>query len=144
MKVFYIDKPYVSSGLKRTYHKKLEVFEGEAEVYDTNVPGKWLSIKQVVYVYTYRKSKGWVRKNNTTRIHHYFQTKDIATNVSMSDKAVYTTFEAAAASKLLLIQRMSREYEANIKKLQELYNRNVPATQHLLDEFLEEYPDIFI
>ena len=29
MRVYFIDPPTVSSGLRRTYHKKLEVYSGE-------------------------------------------------------------------------------------------------------------------
>lgn len=144
MRVYFIKAPYVSSGLKRSYNKQLEVYSGVRE-----------SGKDVVYsdtVYKYHKGKNaWVEKPCTGK--HYVRIHDEkrqvvsnmpSLNIMQQQSIVFVSLELAKASKLLLIQYMAKQYEDELVRLKELFTKNVPDVEPMLVEFKEDYPEYFI
>ena len=148
MKVFLIERPYVSSGLKRTYHKKLEVFECMAVKSDASKYAReGYYVDSIQYLHAYHQKKGWVKKPYTkssvnssimTRYSTIFPTTD--TNRSV----LYSTLEAAQVSKLLQIKNMENEYKKVIKELEDTFARNIPAYKEPLNHLLEQHPNLFL
>lgn len=141
LKVFLIEHPCVSAGLKRTYFKKLEVFEGTA----TERGGGMYVLDSVQFCYKYTPKKGWVKRphtrfpGNITRSH-----LNLFSTANTSHVGFYTTLEAAQVSKLLLVRRMEEEYRKAIKELEDTFARNVPAYKEPLNQLLDQHPDLFI
>jgi len=144
MHVFVIERPYVSSGLKRTYHKKLEVFECTAVETSVAHPfAGWWCIDNIECVYTYHPKKGWLEKACTKYpgdIDHF----TIIHHTPHLNGVVYATIEAAQVAKLLMIKRMVETYKASIKELEACCARNVPAYKDPLNQLLDQHPDLFL
>jgi len=142
---FYIERPYTSSGLRRTYFKKLEVYYGEIKEIE-RYNRSYYTWARTISVFVYNNKKGcWIEKPTKK----YFsvsipKNKLLETTSRRSEECFYTSLEAACVSKLLLIQRMGDVYKKELQELQELYDRNVPDVQKPLDALLDEHPDLFI
>jgi len=150
MRVFVIERPYMSSGLKRTYHKKLEVFECTAveskATRDRPFAGGW-RIDSIECLHTYHPKKGWVKKLYTKSSPTNSSTTKYSTICPTADtnsSVFYSTLEAAQVSKLLLIKRMENEYKTAIKELEGTFARNIPAYKDPLNQLLDQHPDLFL
>jgi hypothetical protein len=147
MTYYLIECPYVSSGLKRTYYKKLEVLAGELTP-SANSRNTYSTFK-VTAVHTYKKGK-WVEKSGTRAISRYVGTGSIhsdlnfTTNSYSQNDKVFTSLELAKAAKLLAIQNMGVVYSKELVRLQELFDRNVPDISVPLAELYTEYPEYFL
>lgn len=147
MMVYAIQQPEVSSGLKRTYHKKLEVFECKANK-EKSTEVFLIADIQAGYTYSAAK-KQWIRKpikhNGGVRCPRERIHTTSTTTASYYDKYVlFTTLEAAQVSKLLMIQQMAKKYNKELEELKALFKRNVPNVEEPMNQLLEEYPDLFI
>jgi hypothetical protein len=147
MNVYYIDRPSVSNGLKRTYHKKLEVYYGALE----NLVARAYNNTQIyisfransVYIYNQKKNI-WVQKKSTKFLSIHLPVDRIFETAEVNKPGVYTTLEAACVAKLILIERMAEEYKKELKKLQETFKRNVPNVEQPFNQLLETHPDLFV
>lgn len=146
MTVYVIKRPEVSSGLKRTYHKNLEVIECKGR---SGKEKPHIVIEQVCAIHKYSPAKkAWIRKAIGTQSNSFYSpelhtTPITALNARHGD-LVFTTLEAAQVTKLILIERLKKTYEAELAQLRELFKRNVPNVQEPMDQLLEEHPDLFI
>lgn len=141
MRVYYIEKPYLSKGLKRSYKKKLEVFSGEV------IEGKYYPTLAIDCVYKYNdKKKEWVKQSCGMSI-RYIENAHRTSLPSVSQISSHTTFatlELAQAAKLLAIEKMSQTYKENLRQIQELFERNVPDVKELISEMSNDYPEYFV
>ena len=151
MIVFYIQYPYVSAGLRRTYNKKLEVFEIEVEKITRNSPqGEQVYYQHIethwVHAYNNKKAQ-WIKKPSKKHFYMNILEECLTSTADITGTTqdhLYTTLEAAIAAKLMLIQRMAITYKKELVTIQELLDRNVPDVQKPLDILLDEHPDLFI
>lgn len=146
MRIYWIDAPSVSSGLKRTYHKKLEVYSGT-----TSEDGKWADSDTL-----YRVLRGkWcdkAHKGSTFRLPYMYRQdkrnieahETMPTLQEMNAGCAYATLEMAQAAKMILIQHMTKTYEAELVRLRELLKKNVPDIEKPLAVLKEDYPEYFI
>lgn len=115
MRVYYIEKPYMSKGLKRSYKKKLEVFSGEV------IEGPYYAQIKVDSIYKYHnKKKEWIKSPYNTTV-RYVENALKTSLPSISHIGSYTTFatlELAKAAKLLAIEKMAQEYKEKLKEIQ--------------------------
>lgn len=141
MRGFFIDVPYVSSGLRRTYKKRLEVYEGDVDV----VKGERITVKADT-IHKYTKAKGWVKKSyNGYEYRSAIQMVHSLPSVNnIHDSTIYVTLELAQAAKLLKIKEMAVKYEAELKDLHNLFKRNVPDVTKAVEELGAEYPELFV
>jgi len=139
MRLYFIDVPYVSSGLKRTYHKKLEVFSGE---YDKNAANYSVVIDTI---YKFKKGE-WVKSSYTQyrEFNMYIQTYIHSSMVTLQGNFAFTSPELAQAAKLMLIQKMGITYKKKLKELEELFSRNVPNIDKPLQLLKKDYPEYFV
>ena len=147
MNVYYIEYPEVSAGLKRTYHKKLEVFYGAFSCPRTNSYSQeeYYTVFKTASVYNYNTKKNtWVQKPTTQTFSCRININNIFDTAETSRVGVYSNLEAACVSKILLVEHMAEEYKKALKELQELFTRNVPDVQQPLNQLLETHPDLFV
>ncbi len=143
--VFVIDRPYVSEGLRRTYFKKLEVYECTAKA-ETAWWGEEIRIVKTNFLHSYTPKKGWIKRarkqgpRDFTQVH-----KDrVVSTVNTHDRVFYTTLEAAQISKLLLIKQMEEKYLKALQELQDMFKRNVPDYKTPMSDLLNQYPELFL
>jgi hypothetical protein len=140
----------VSSGLKRTYHKKLEIFECTAVEANTSIYAyaqKGYYVNSIQYVHAYHPKKGWVKKPYTkSSLNSSAMTRysTICHTTNTSQNVLYSTLKAAQVSKLLLIKSMENKYKKAIKELEDTFARNVPAYKEPLNHLLDQHPDLFL
>ena len=147
MNVYYIEYPEVSSGLRRTYYKKLEVFYGELLSPRTNSYSQeeYYTEFKASSMYSYNAKKNtWVQKPTNRTFTCRINTNKIFDTAETSRAGAYNNLEAACVSKILLIEHMAEEYKKALKELQELFTRNVPDVQQPLNQLLETHPDLFV
>ena len=143
MRIYWIDIPYASSGLRRTYRKNLEVFSG--------IPNEGTLQADTICKYMPNK-KCWVEKTTTnSKFSMYIGSGPIVhssmpTIQSMRryDALMFTTVELAQAAKLILVEVMAKAYQKELEDLQELFDRNVPKVGEPLKALKEDYPEYFI
>lgn len=141
MIVYTIEIPSVSSGLRRTYFKKLEVFKGtlENERFTADRVYRYNGVKNA-----------WVDKefNSTSaskRIYNNHVYNSMPPLSYMRNGGIgFTTLELAQAAKLLLIEDMGRSYQKELDRLKDLFERNVPDVKAPLSTIKEEYPEYFL
>lgn len=142
--IYMIEIPSVSNGLKRTYHKKLEVFEKVYLGYNENGFPKYQTVKEHVY----NKRNGWIeRKSNgyaeivRNPINHNLMQK-----ASSYTKVLYfSDLEAAKSTKILLINDMKKKkYEEELSDLRKRMEKNVLDVVDLVEEVKEKYPEDFV
>lgn len=147
MSVFYIQRPEASSGLKRTYHKKLEVFYGEmgAAITNSYTGHNRVNSFYATSVYRYNgKTKSWIEKPHVETFFGTYQAENVFSTPETRKIGFYTTLEAACLAKLLLIQEMEKKYKKALNDLEALFKRNVPDINKPLDQLLDKHPDLFI
>ena len=148
MKVFLIKRPYVSAGLKRTHHKKLEVFECTAVKADASkYTREGHYVDSIQYLHAYHPKKGWVKKpytRSSTNSSSMARYSTICPTTNTSCSVLYSTLEAAQVSKLLLIKCMEDQYKKAIKELEDTFARNIPAYKDPLNQLLDQHPDLFL
>jgi len=133
--MFLIKQPYASSGLKVTYNKTLEVYEGI------------LNNRHFVATSKHtKKGKVWKEQKITTTNCFYQSVVATLANLSYhhSYSLVFSTFDEAYLAKCLLIERMRKDYLLAITQLQEKLNRNVPNIDIDLTNLSSRYPEYFI
>jgi hypothetical protein len=139
MRHFLIQYLYVSSGLKRTYHKKLEVFGGVLN--GTNFIADTL--------HSYKKGV-WVEKPIKNPDICHVGPNEIRSDITGLEKnrwnsdLVFTSLDLAKAAKLITIQKLGVVYAEELVRLRELYDRNVPDIKAPLAEMYAEYPEYFV
>lgn len=140
MRVYFIKCPHVSSGLRKSYNKQLEVYSGE-------INKGWVYPDKM---YQFNNKKGWVEKTprlkEGRRIHSRNETpvEMLPKLVEMHEDTLYATLDLAATAKFLLIQRMTKAYEDEIEELRKLFKKNVPNVDKPLEKIREDYPEYFI
>lgn len=139
MRVYFIDPPSVSNGLRRTYHKKLEVYSGELQKDRVHADKiyKYLRGKWVEKPFNGSESR-WVRNQDS------IYTTMPPINYMASSYSVFTSLEMAQAAKMILIQRMAKQYEEELERLREALSKNVPDVEKPLQELKDQYPEYFI
>jgi hypothetical protein len=143
MRVYWIDIPSVSKGLKRTYNKKLEVYSGIL-----NSDGQNHINSDKIYRYT---SKGWKETPNTSGIRfiggreRYLEINVPQTTIpsinNMRRNLIYSSLEMAQVAKIILIEDMKRTYEQELEDLRTRMVKNIPKTDKPLKELKDEYPE---
>lgn len=137
MMIYCIERPYVSSGLRKTYKKNLEVFSGEL----INCTGNTYKA-DLTTIHYWNKDK-WYEKPNkkpravTTKLENI---KDIPS----LDSTNFSSLDAAKISKLLAIKNMEKAYIEELEALKALFERNVPDVSKPLEELRELYPEHFV
>lgn len=141
MRLFFIDIPEVSKGLRRTYYKNLEVFAGSLDEETDKV------VADTVYKYNSKKDE-WVEKPFNRYEYRYVDLGAAQDQMPPLDKmkhnTIYTSLELAQAAKLILVEDMARTYEAALRELQEQFDRNVPNVSKPLQALKDQYPEYFI
>lgn len=145
---FYIDRPTISSGFRKTYHKKLEVLEIEEVKHSGTIANLTRHFK-VIAVHKYSaRAKDWVKKetkaNKKVTVYERNIASDVESLTSAADKCVFKDLNTAIAMKLFLIQTLKKTYDYKIKQLQELAERNIPDVTALVQEMKDTYPEIYI
>ena len=146
MRVYFIDIPEVSSGLRRTYHKKLEVYSGELKEC-TNRYGYVSNIAYADTIYKYQAKKGWVEKpyNSKSKVVSDKNIHSTMPNISsIGSDTGFTSLELAQAAKMLLINDMREQYERQLVELKEMLARNVPDVSDAVNELKAEHPELFL
>ena len=143
MRVYWIDVPYVSSGLKRTYQKRLEVHSGIQEGNDIKTDtlhkilrGKWVekpSTESAPYLHGYQGQQRSVPHVIMPALEEMRKTS-----------STYATLEMAQAAKMILLQDMTKKYELALDRLRELLRKNVPNIEAPLAVLKADYPEYFI
>lgn len=139
-KAFMILQPAVSKGFKRTYHKKIEVYECELDI----------------AIDRYYKKKKHLFKNNKWEISDLNKRTDSMRIIVRGDlytesssgsggtEFYFESFELAYISKVLMIQNMGETYLKNLEELKEQYKRNVPNVNNHLDIIKDKYSEYMI
>lgn len=147
MILYLIKQPSISSGLRRSYNKQLEVLEccTNVNTSDENV----MYLDKVIAIHKYHAGKKqWIRKPSSKSIQARCIRQHIHTTTCTTplytEYVMFTTVEAAQASKLILIEQLKNTYEKEIERLQTLFKRNVPNIDEPMNQLLETHPDLFI
>ena len=146
MRIYWIDVPSVSSGLRRTYHKKLEVYSGvkgdeqgctRSDTLYKILRGKWTdkghTKAEFTMPYDY-KTRTYINKVHTA----------MPTLSLMRQGCAYANLEMAQAAKMILLEDMKRTYERELDNLRDMLKRNVPDIKKPLAELKEAFPEYFI
>lgn len=140
MAIYAIKPPYISNGLKRSYNKQIEVFEYSDKIDESN---RHEYIRRFFY-----KNGKWETDHKSTRapyirkgVHIY---DEIIMHHTNGNYECFSELEMAQASKFILIERMAKEYEREIKHLHELFKRNVPDVSDEIQQIKKVYPELFI
>jgi hypothetical protein len=136
-RLYYIKTPHVSSGLKTTYNKQLEVFSGYLE-------GKFCHADKI---FLYKKGE-WVEKpsNKSDKFFIMYSDLECLKQIGQYGGTIlfFDSLDLAIAAKLLLIQKMESVYMKEIKKITETFKRNVPDVEKPLEEMKLKIPEFFI
>ena len=148
MRAYWIDVPYVSSGLRRSYMKKLEVYSGEVAEDGYSVKpdkiyrflrGKWVDKGEFLGACVYSNYNHQNRTKLAIKVHNVMPTIAV-----MKSGCVYSSLEMAQAAKMILIQEMERQYEVELDRIRELVKKNIPDINKPLAVLKEDYPEYFI
>ena len=146
MRIYWIDVPTVSSGLRRTYHKKLEVYSGvqegsggctRSDTLYRILRGEWVDKKHSTSEFSMPFDYSTRKYNN--EIH-----KSMPQLSLMRRGCAYATLEMAQAAKMILIEDMKRKYEAELDNLRDMLKKNVPNIEKPLAVLKADYPEYFI
>ena len=138
--VYAIRRPGISNGLKRTYHKKLEVFKGICNEPTSTRPYRCNEL--FVYEEGEYKIKRCIQLSLYKPKHVHSEIPDFST--LNTEYLFFHDLEMAFLCKCLLVKELGKSYEAEIQKLQDMFKRNVPDVSGHLDRFKKEMPELFI
>jgi hypothetical protein len=132
--VFFIKRPYVSNGLRRTFFKKIEIME--AKPLDSN---KY----EIFQIHNYLKS-GWKVKQTKKFISSRDNIRNSLDFKNTREDMCFETFELAYIAKVLLIERLKKEYVKELESLRAMMERNCPDVAANMKEIQEKYPEHLI
>lgn len=138
MKLYFIDAPYTSSNLKRTYYKNLEFFAGDYDFSNTFI--------RPHTIYTYKKGS-WVSKPQTGGGRYLTPTalyETLPDRSKINGHAFFTSPELAQTAKLLLLQELATDFSKTIADLQNTFNKSMPNIDKPLKNLQEKYPEYFL
>jgi hypothetical protein len=139
MTLYVIEAPYMSKNFKRSFNKKLEVFCGEIE----NTSSRRPQLKAHT-LFEYKKGK-WVQKttSKTFEIHPHtiFDSLDFR---RLSGEIAFKSLELAQIAKIKLVDTMMVEFEDEIQKIRDSFERNVPKTKQPMAEMKDKFPELFL
>lgn len=142
--VYGIKPAYVSIGLERIYHKALHVvrfvFHKSSNTYEPDE------------LYDYTTSACKTKKARATgfsaKAHLIIHdTPSTAPAIYKVNYSLFANKDIAYISKIQGIEEIKKSYTAELKRLQELFNNNVPNTdlhKEAIQAIKEEYPEKFI
>ena len=140
-----IESPYVSQNLTRTYKKTIEVYELK-DCFKPPIRGRkqYNAVKKFTYKkFTYKKK--WIETPANAIVKGVADIRDEVNYMPGGDKDLFfTSFELAYISKIMMIQSMKVKYYAEIKKIQETMERNVPDLTEHLKKIKAEHPEFLI
>jgi len=138
--IFMIQRPYVSNGLKRSYHKKIEIMEYTPWDKD---PNRYLRISTHIW-----QKSGWKIKETFSHVKTHSKIiihNDVVSNkANIDDDVFFESFELAYISKIMLIQSMKEVYMESLKDLKEKMERNIPDIKDHLEQIKEKYSEYLI
>ena len=144
--VVYGMKPaYASSGLKRTYNKQIEVVR-----FIKQKGSRGVFIADEVYRY---KNDGTFKTGNSSEsfnANHHLPVHDGPSTQSPAYSINFTLFyeqDMAYISKIQSIEELKRDYTAELQRLQNLFDKNVPnldGHNEAVQAIKEEHPEKFI
>lgn len=153
-KVLYgIKCPEISKGLKRTYHKNMEILEFRYDFYETRFAKAAYKYKQT-HIHKFKNGKFERTKTSSAAFHLYADSKILSEPVQRlydsrrtgkhNELLVFDSFELAYISKTYLIKDMKNEYEHELEKLRTLMIKNVPDIEQHIKMIKETYPEYMI
>jgi hypothetical protein len=138
---FAIEIPSVSHGLKRTYKKKIEVFEVIiSSTYKGDSVHKFSSHIKHEY---FTKTNKWVM-SNYSHFHGSARIEKDIVEKSVNKILIFDDIGKAIISKILLIKDMGLRYERELISLQESYDKNVPRVENVLLDMQNKFPEHFL
>jgi len=132
--IFFIKRPYVSNGLRRTYFKNIEIME--IKPIETNR-------YEIFQVHKYLKS-GWKVKKTKEFMRSSAKIRNSLDLTHTSEDMFFETFELAYIAKILLIERLKKEYVKELESLRSMMERNCPDVEANMKEIQEKYPEFLI
>lgn len=150
-KVYIVNYPYLSNGLKRSYNKQLHVYECELEPgQEFGVSERFMLETSVLWKYN-MKSQTWESTNSGPKSkfmcysnQKILKTLDLSVHHSRSGFAVYEDLEMAQAKIILSVHNLRKQYEAAIREIQSTCNRNVPDLTKDVEAVKQKYCEFFI
>lgn len=138
--VYAIRRPEISNGLKRTFHKKLEVMKC---IYAEPTSRRPYRCNEI---FVWEKGQYVLKRCPSTSLMMPFKINSELPDVKLlnTEYIFFYDVDMAFLFKCLLVKEMGKRYEAEIKKLQETFKRNVPDVSNHLDRFRDEMPELFI
>lgn len=138
MTEYIISRPYASPNLKRSYNKDFVIIE------------KSSTGSHTCHTFNPKKSTWKESKTIPTKYLDPYKSAsitDIASVISMPTHSIllsFTSKEEAYLAKAYLIEQMRKEYKAEIDKILERMERNVPDLSNIIDDLHDKYPEYFL
>lgn len=135
---YAIDKPYLSSGLRKSYCKQLEVHKMELN----EISNQYCAVQ----TYVFKKGQWLVVKTASKSMYasakiHATICKDSPLNNTM---LLFEKFDDAVDTKYLLLEKLKSEYKKEIEYIEDLMERNVPDVSDKCDKIRLKHAELFI